>query len=512
MTRAHRPRIAVVGAGIGGLAAAIDLVRVGVDVVVLERASKVGGKMREAEVAGRPIDVGPTVLTMRWVFDELFADAGARFDERVALDRSELVARHFFGPGERDRLDLFTSVERSSDAIAAFAGPGEALAYRRFAEATAAIYRATERPFLRSQAPSLATLAETVRRGELGALLRIDATRTMWRSLEATFADARLRQLFARYATYVGSSPFETPATLNLVAHVEREGVHLVRGGMYRVAEALAALATELGVAIRTGVHVERVVTRRGRVVGVDVAGGELACDAVVVAADAAAVADGRFGDEARCAAPRVTLGARSLSALAIATVARASGAPLVRHNVFFSSSYEREFAELFDRRRLPSEPTVYVCAQDRGDDDAARADDRLLLIVNAPATGDEPLPDDEVRACETQAFALLRRHGLELQPTALATTTPNELERLFPATGGALYGRSMHGMTAAFKRPGARTKMPGLYLAGGSTHPGAGVPMAALSGRLAARAVLEDRASTARSRRAATPGGTSTA
>jgi 1-hydroxycarotenoid 3,4-desaturase len=210
----------------------------------------------------------------------------------------------------------------------------------------------------------------------------------------------------------------------------------------------------------------------------------------------------------------------RSLSALTWSVLAPARGFPLVRHNVFFGGDSAREFAALFEAQRLPEDPTVYVCAQDRGDpgDAAPMGAERLLCLVNAPARGDaRPLTPEEIETCEQRTFARLARCGLAIERTAehCRVTTPSDFHRLFPATGGALYGPASHGWRASFRRPTQQTKVPGLILCGGSTHPGPGVPMAALSGRLAARAVrahlATQRVSMSPSRLAATPGGTST-
>jgi 1-hydroxycarotenoid 3,4-desaturase len=187
---------------------------------------------------------------------------------------------------------------------------------------------------------------------------------------------------------------------------------------------------------------------------------------------------------------------------------------PLARHNVFFSSDYAAEFADIRSGAP-PFGPTVYVCAQDRDDggQDPAGAE-RLLMIVNAPANGDGRAMDQtELSECEDRVFTHLARCGLELarQPELCRMTTPTMFAGRFPGTGGALYGTATHGWDAAFRRAGARSRIPGLYLAGGSVHPGPGVPMAALSGRLAARRFLADRGSTASSRPVAMSGGTST-
>jgi 1-hydroxycarotenoid 3,4-desaturase len=505
-------RVVVIGGGVGGLAAAILLAANGLEVTLLERADRVGGKMRQVSLAGRSIDVGPTVLTMRWVFDELFAAVGLRFEDLVSLRPAEILARHAWLDGSR--LDLFADLERSADAIGEFAGPREADGYRRFCHYAQEIYQTVEGPFLRADRPTMTTILSTAGSLGLGGLVRIDGHRTLWRALADFFQDPRLLQLFGRYATYCGSSPYFAPATLNVIAHVEREGVWFPEGGMIRVAEALALAATRAGATIRCGAHVASIETERGRTSAVVLESGErIKADAVVMNADISALKRGLFGSRPAKKAPGDS--PRSLSAVTWAHVAEASGFPLVRHNVFFSSNYEAEFHDMFERAALPKEATVYLCAQDRLNDaepEGGAAGERLFLIINAPATGDtHPPSSTEILECEQRVFHQLQRYGLSLKSVGPSpvVTTPADFERLFPATGGALYGPVSHGWNSPFSRPPSRSKLPGLYFAGGSAHPGAGVPMATLSGQLAARSVIEDLASISRSRTAAMPGGT---
>jgi 1-hydroxycarotenoid 3,4-desaturase len=257
-------------------------------------------------------------------------------------------------------------------------------------------------------------------------------------------------------------------------------------------------------------------VVRQGRACGVQLADGrELAADAVVFNGDANALAQGLLGDEARSAAPAVPASRRSLSAVTWALRTRTAGLPLVRHNVFFGDDYRSEFDDVFRARRLPQDGTVYLCAQDRSDDAMSPAGpERLLCLVNAPADGDRRLFDAlETDPCLSRSLALLQHCGLQIDPTReqVVTTTPAQFHQLFPATGGALYGAANHGWMSLFKRPGSVSALPGLYLAGGSVHPGPGVPMAAMSGRLAAAALMAHLDSTSRSRRAAISGGIST-
>jgi len=485
-------RVTVIGGGIGGLVAALDLAVAGCEVTVLERQPTLGGKLR---VLGPGIDSGPTVFTMRWVFDDVFAAAGASFAERVPLHRANVLARHAWGPDQR--LDLFADLDETADAIGDFAGAAEARGFRDFSARARQIYQTLEKPFLRAQLPTPLSLARNAGFSGLAGLLRLSPFDTMSAALAKYFADPRLRQLFGRYATYCGSSPYLAPATLMLVAHVERDGVWLVQGGMYRLVAALGEMLVEKAARIRTAMEVERIEVSSGRVSGVICACGErIAADAVVVNADPASLPAGFFGPDAARAGKPQPARARSQSAITWALPAVTDGFPLSRHNVFFSADYRTEFDDVFARGQTPASPTIYVCAQDRDSDVVATpGQDRLLCLINAPANGDRTsYPEAEIERCTKNLFSRLSECGLQVHPTEAAiVTTPDRFDRLFPATGGALYGQAVHGSMATFRRPGARTRLPGLYLAGGATHPGAGVPMAALSGRLAAAQMIAD-------------------
>ena len=510
------PRAIVVGAGIGGLSAAIDLARAGMDVRVLERAATPGGRMRRQGSADAPIDAGPTVFTMRWVFESLFADAGRRLEDALDLSRIDLLARHHWQDG--GVLDLFEDVDKTVDAIGDFSGARDAAAYRRFAADSAHMFEVLDAPFMRAQRPDPVRLTLDIGLHRLPDLLATRPFTTLWNALGDYFEDERLKQLFGRYATYCGADPFAAPATLMLIAHAERAGVWRVGGGMYALARALETLAGDLGASFDYGLGVARLESDSERVRAVITEDGErIEADVVVYNGDVGALAAGVLGDDARAALASQREVPRSLSAVTFTGRTQTSGFPLAHHTVFFSRDYAAEF-DAITRNGVPaSDPTIYICAQDRSDrgdlSPAAVADgERLLVLVNARADGDRIRYDDATaHAIKENVECRLRASGLELAPTSWTRTTPADFETAFPGSGGALYGRAIHGFMASFQRPGGRTRLPGLYLAGGGVHPGAGVPMVATSGRLAASAAVTDLSSTSRFRTAVTTGGTST-
>jgi 1-hydroxycarotenoid 3,4-desaturase len=276
------------------------------------------------------------------------------------------------------------------------------------------------------------------------------------------------------------------------------------------LARAAAALAERRGVTVRTGAHVREIAVSEGRATGVVLSDGQrIRADAVLHAGDPRALASGLLGPAVRGAVPPPAR--PSLSARVWAFAARAGGLPLAHHTVLFSGDDAAEFAALA-AGRAPDSPTLYLCAQDRGGDRAASGLERFEIIMNAPPTGGAPDPGEDARCHETM-LRTLRARGLRLdpEPGPEAMTSPAGFADLFPGSLGALYGEASLGLTGALRRPRARSRVPGLYLAGGGTHPGAGVPMAALSGRHAAEAITRDLASTRPSRRRDTDGGIST-
>nr|WP_298929754.1 1-hydroxycarotenoid 3,4-desaturase CrtD [uncultured Erythrobacter sp.] len=510
-------KVAIIGAGIGGLASAAMLAARGHSVTVIEKEAEVGGKARTVEVDGQPIEAGPTVFTMRDVFDQIFHACGARLDDFIKVRQAEVIARHAWDNTER--LDLFADPLRSEEAVGDFAGAQAAADYRGFRAEARRIHDVLDEPFMRGdKAHTPLPMMWRIGLHRIGDAMAMRPFDNFWKALGGHFSDPRLQQLFGRYSTYCGSDPFRSPATLMLIAHTEARGVWLIDGGISALALAMRKLAESKGVHFRTGSSVAQILTENRRASGVRLTNGDtVTADIVISNADPAALTQGKFGEQAARSVPVMPKEKRSLSALVWFAHAETAGFDLTHHNVFFSPDYACEFEDI-RAGRPPSEPTVYICAQDRSANfRPAKAPikgqrERIQIIVNAPANGDtHHYSPEEIEQCTRAMRSTVERCGLTLEmemPHKLAT--PETWEGLFPATGGALYGRASHGWAASFQRQGPKTRIPGLYCAGGATHPAAGVPMAALSGLLAARTIEQDLASMRRFQPAATPGGIS--
>ncbi|WP_299849960.1 1-hydroxycarotenoid 3,4-desaturase CrtD [uncultured Roseovarius sp.] len=503
-------RAIVIGAGIAGLATAARLVHAGMHVTVHEAHATPGGKMRCLPSSAGPVDAGPTVLTMRPVVEQLYSDLGETLNDHLTLIRQRVIARHFWADGSQ--LDLFDDEDENIAAIERFSDASAARQFRDFCTRARQLFQAFDAPMMQAPTPSLAKLARYVG-ARPGLLTKLAPFSTLHSLLCQHFDDPRLIQLFGRYATYVGGSPYQAPALLALIWQAEAAGVWAVQGGMHQLAQSLVTMAKARGVEYRFGMPVERIEIRNGMTAGVTLADGSISASSTVIFnGDPRALSQGLLGNECASLAPQTTSSARSLSAEVWAFAARVAGPELAHHNVFFRKDPKPEF-DMLARGEMIPDPTIYLCAMDRGMPSPSPDTERFETIANAPSMTTRPTQKDFSR-CQKRTFQTLAKFGLRFDPMPGqgSLTTPSGFDKLFPASAGALYGQSPHGLTASIRRPQARTAIKGLYLTGGCTHPGAGVPMALLSARHAVEAILNDRTLTSMSRQTVTPGGMSTA
>lgn len=480
----------VIGAGLGGLAAAIELAAKGWRVRVLEAGPDPGGKAGVAVLDGVEVDTGPSVLTMPDVLDAVLRAGGSSLDAELVLTRPAPAFRYVWPGG--DTLDVFDTPDATLASVRAAFGADAADELAGFLAYARRIWDAAAPNFVLGAAPSFGGL---LRHGPavFGLLADIDGTRSMHGAIRARVRHPRLRDLLGRYATYNGSDLRAAPATLNCIAHVELGlGGVGVRGGIYAIVRALVRVAERLGVTFTFDAPVTRIRVDAGRVVGVDTAEGPLDARVVVLNADVGALSEGLLETRAVSVAEP-----RSMSGwTAVLRARRRRGADArVAHTVLFPERpYVEEFADVFDRDRPPAEPTVYLCAQEACHGRAGWPDDEpVFAMVNAPAEPRGGPRDAAVwRDVEAVALARLGAAGLvDPGDTVVWRRTPADLAARFPGSRGALYGAASNGTFSAFRRPAnAVPKVPGLFLASGSAHPGGGMPLCLQSGRQAAREI----------------------
>ncbi len=488
-------RVVVVGAGVGGLAAAARLAALGHDVTVCEATGGTGGKLGlvEQDVPGHGrfrFDTGPSLVTMPQVFRDLFEDTGG-WPAGLELTPLDPLARYRFADGTRldASSDLDEHCRRLDDAL----GHGAGDDWRAFTARAARVWQASRGPFLESALAGPSSIARlAVRRPrDIAAIAPGTSLRALGRR---HLRDPRLRTYLDRYATYTGSDPRQAPAALAAVPYVEQAyGGWYVPGGLHLLGGAVHDRAVERGATVRLDTPVERIEVEGGRAVGVRlVGGGRLPADLVVANADAAAV----YGTlvDAPGAARRLARATPSLSGCVLLLAVQGRTPGLAHHNVLFPADYDAEFDAVFGPRARPvPDPTLYVSAPD---DPAVRPDgcEAWFVLVNAPRHGTGPGALDWRAPGLAGGYAdhlldLLAARGLPVRERVLwsRALSPADLEARTGAVGGAIYGTSSNGAAAAFLRPANRSPVRGLFLVGGSSHPGGGLPLVALSAQIVA-------------------------
>lgn len=483
------PQVVVIGAGVGGLAAAARLATAGHNVTVFEQAQTVGGKLGRFERDGFRFDTGASLLTMPQVLRETFAETGYELEQVLELEPVNPIAGYRYPDGAvfDATTDLDDMAARLDDALL----PGSGHDWRALMAHAERMWDAVERPFLRSPVIGARDLLRQSIR--IRDLVAVSPHRTL-RDLGRRYCrDQRLGMLLERYATYTGSDPRRAPAALATIPYAEQTfGAWYIRGGLHRLAEALLERATERGATVHTGVEVAAVEVAGGKVDGVRLSDGRIVeADVVVANADAASV----YTDLLVESAPsdqRVRRTTPSLAGFVLLLGLRGRTPGLAHHTVLFSEDYDAEFDAIFGDEPEPLfDPTIYVSAPA---DPAVAPEDHeaWFVLVNAPRHGATGVDWDAPGMSERYADHLLDRlavRGLDVRDRIVfsETRSPADLERQTRAVGGAIYGSSSNGARAAFLRPANRSPVPGLFLVGGSVHPGGGLPLVLLSARIVA-------------------------
>lgn len=486
--------IVVVGAGVGGLAAALRLQALGHQVTVLEQSSEIGGKLGVLEKDGFVFDTGPSLLTMPHVLRDLFVTAGSELDEVVDLRRLDVAARYRFPDGTV--LDLPGELAAIPDALDSALGPGRGAEWSSFLRRAQDIWDLTHETFLESPL-GVRSMIAAARPGDVATIAPWQTLRGMSRRY---LHDPRLRMLLDRYATYTGSDPRRAPAALASVPWAEQFwGSWYVSGGLGRIAVAAHDRLLELGGAVETGCAVTEITTdTRGRVTGVRSADGFLrSADVVVANADADQVYERLL--HSRTAARslrRIRRATPSLSGFVVLLAVDDPPPHQPHHHILFAEDYDAEFDAVFGRKGPPRpvpRPTVYVSAPDDPAIVPEPGTGAWFVLVNAPrhdpAAGVDWDAEGLAESYADQILAVMADRGLDIRMSLRhrIILTPADLERRTWTPGGSIYGSSSNGPRAAFLRPRNASPIPGLYLVGGSAHPGGGLPLVLLSAEIVA-------------------------
>ena len=476
---------AIVGAGIGGIAVAIRLAMKGYAVTVFEANETFGGKMTQFTLAGYRFDAGPSLFTLPHLVDELFALAGHNPRDYFNYTKLDIITRYFFADGTR--LLAYSDQERFAQEVEEKLGVPPAQV-QEFLAKSARLYNGTAPTFLNKSLHRLSTYLSPDLLQTLQCLPELGFQSTMHQANARQFTDPRFVQLLDRFATYNGSDPYQAPATLNLIPHLEHNlGAFFPEGGIYAIAESLVHLAKELGVTFRYGERVEEISTEKKRVTGVRMAKSHYPAEVVVSNMDIVPTYR-RLLPHAK--APEKTLcQPRSSSALLFYWGVEATFPDLGLHNIFFSADYAQEFMHIFRNRDISPDPTVYVnitAKQNPGD--APAGAENWFVMINVPhqAGQDWDALIDVTR--ETIIHKLTHMLHRDLRPliSCERVLDPRGIEQQTSSFAGALYGSSANNRMAAFLRhPNFSNKLKGLYFCGGSVHPGGGIPLCLLSAKI---------------------------
>jgi phytoene desaturase len=492
-------RVLVIGAGIGGLAVAARLSALGHDVTVIEKSSYPGGKVSRYQRDGFSFDTGPTLLTLPAVYRDLFLKTAVRrrnasLEDNVGLVAIDPAFAYHWHDGTAAVIPG-SNTNRVASALGDALGSKSADEWRAFIRIAADMWSVTRGPFLESPVDGWRTMLPLTRNWSNVRTVR------PWSTLRGLgkrcFTDPRLRILLDRYATYTGSDPRRAPATLAVIPYIEQTfGVWHISGGLVKLALALHERCLEREMRFVFDTEVSEVVVRGNSVTGVRTSAGDhFDGDVVVSDVDARHLYGELIGDKKTRAGkrqlPEVT---PSLSGFELFLAVRGRSPNAHHHNVWYPSDYDREFDDIFGSSPRPvRQPAIYACVPD---DDAMRPDvdhEAWSVLVNAPrhdprhgVDWSEPaLVQDYAR----QVLRLLEEREDDLKGRVLwsEVRTPHDIEVQTTSPGGAIYGTSTNGRLAALRRPSNRSPVRGLFLTGGSAHPGGGLPLVGMSAAIVA-------------------------
>lgn len=491
MTNKANDKAIVIGAGIAGLASAIRLKVNGWQVEVYEKNPSAGGKVGEFETNGFRFDTGPSLFTLPELVDDLFYLAGKEPRDYFNYHLLEAGTKYFYEDGTilapgPEREGLIQSIARNTHE--------NEERVREFLSKSLEKYEITKPVFLESSLHKMDTYLRRSTFKRFLKLPRLEAFKTMASANEKQFRDPRVQQLFNRYATFNGSNPYDTPATFNVIPHLEHNlGAYWPDGGMYKLIDALHQLGSDLGVDFYFDQPVNKILIEKDEAKGVELANGK-AVNAETVISNMDVHATYRYLLPGEKWISRFLDQPRSTSALIFYWGMQGQYPELGLHNIFFAENYEAEFKALFDTQKIPDDPTTYLFISSKAHkNDAPSGHENWYVMVNAPWNNgqDWNAMIDEARKKIQAKIARITGYDVKKAITFEKIRDPSALENETSAYMGSLYGNSANNLLAAFLRhPNFSPKINGLYFCGGTVHPGGGIPLCLLSAKIATQLV----------------------
>ena len=489
-------KIVVIGAGMGGMTAAARLSRGGHKVVLYEASDQIGGKCRTEWIGKVAFDTGPSLLTLPAVYKDFFQRTGKPMGLVCPIESVDPSFDYRFADGSNVKFSNL-SRNKTLDSITASLGPESAQQWDRIMKRAERMWDVSRGPFIESELKS-----------PLSLMKRITFVRDMkiiapWKTLrvhaDEILKDQRLRYIMDRYATYSGSDPRKAPAVLSTIAFVEESfGAWHVKGGLGQLAATVYQRALDVGVTFHLNSPVSAINTAGKKVTGVTLADGTLVeADAVVANTDASLVYNKLItGNKRVLKKARKNIEKADVSVAGFCLLLGVRKEPeqvLNHHTILFPENYDAEFDGIFTDGKPVEKPTIYICAPQ---DPAMSKDETLegwFVLVNAPTHGQFDWKEKEfARNYANTIIDQIEARGISVRDRleSLTVRTPADLEAAVHAPGGAIYGTSSNGARAAFMRAKNRSPIKGLYLVGGSAHPGGGLPLVGISGDLVTEAI----------------------
>lgn len=479
-------KVLIIGAGIAGIATAIRLAVKGYIVEVFEANDYPGGKLAEIKQDGFRFDAGPSLLTMPQYVDELFKLAGKDPSQFFSYQRLDIICKYFYEGGSQ--LNAYADEQRFVKEVDELTGEGKVL--QQYINKSSRIYELTDHLFLQRSLDQLKTFLSWKAFKSLLHFGEIDTFRTMHEANSQFFADSRLQQYADRYATYNGSNPYQAPATLNVIPHLEQHfGAYFPKEGMYQITNCLVELAKSLGVKFRYRSKVDEIVLKDKKAVGVKVNGEIINADIVVSNMDVWFTYHRLLSQYPQFHPKKILNQERSSSALIFYWGIKKQFPELELHNIFFSSDYEAEFEHIWQRQTIYHDPTVYINITSKFKPDDAPPDcENWFVMINVPANKgqnwDKFIAD--ARGNIIKKLSRILEVGVAELIVSESILDPRSIESRTSSYQGSIYGTSSNNRYAAFLRHANRSsKIKSLYFCGGSVHPGGGIPLCLLSAKI---------------------------